>query len=221
VRIHLWSMKMNRYHVSQTRIRSELQQLQSGSIAVKKEAPALWAIDQTHSEIGFRIRHLMISNIRGVFTDFAVRILTPGNDFEASEIAVWIDAGSISTSDAKRDEHLKSNSFFDTDNFKSISFTGSKLKRTREADKFILEGDLTIKNITRGIKLNVEFGGIKEVPFGHIKAGFFISGTIRRQDWGLTWNASLDSGGMLIGDEVHIACDIQLIRPSHSVIPKP
>jgi polyisoprenoid-binding protein YceI len=208
-------MKINPYRSSQSLSSTEFQR---SSVTVKTGSKSLWAIDQTHSEIGFKVKHLMISNIRGGFKDFAVKVITTNNDFETAEIALWINPASIDTGDAKRDEHLRSEAFFDTDNFPHISFNAGKLQKTKNQGEYILEGDLTIKNITRRVKLDVESGGVREVPYGHVKAGFSITGKISRQDFDLTWNASLEAGGMLIGDEISIQCDIQLIRPSQSSI---
>jgi polyisoprenoid-binding protein YceI len=208
-------MKIHPNHISQTKTRTAIQ---SSSGSLQGKARSLWAIDQTHSEIGFKVRHLMISNVRGEFKDFAVRVLTADDHFSFAEIAVWINPDSISTRDEKRDAHLKSASFFDVENYKAMTFTGRKFEKSNKPGKYILTGDLTIKDITKTIRLDVEYGGLREVPYGYMKAGFTINGKINRNDWGLTWNSALESGGMLIGDEIAINCDIQLIRPLRNPI---
>jgi polyisoprenoid-binding protein YceI len=171
-----------------------------------------WSIDPTHSQIGFKIRHLMISNIKGIFKHFEASIYTTGNDFTTAQIDLWIDANSIQTGDEKRDEHLKSNGFFDTEDHKQITFTASTIGSTAPNGQHELWGELSIKGITKNIKLMVEFGGISKDQYGSEKAGFSIKGSLNRSDWDMVWNKALDSGGMLLSDEVHISCDIELLN---------
>ena len=173
-----------------------------------------WAIDPSHSEIAFKVKHLMITNVKGVFKEFDASIYTTGEDFMTSEIDFWMNPASVSTGDPKRDEHLKSADFFDAENFKQISFLGNTYEEVDKDGSYELYGDLTIKGIKKRIKLDVEFGGVMKDPWGNEKAGFTINGKINRKDWGLTWNAALEAGGVLVGEDVSISCDVELIKKS-------
>jgi len=169
-----------------------------------------WSIDQAHSEIAFKIKHLMISHVKGEFKTFDASIYTNAKDFTTAEIDLWIDASSIDTGDAKRDEHLKSPDFFDVQNYKQITFTSSNVEKTEKDGNHELWGELTIKGITKNVKLNVQFGGMIIDPWGNEKAGFAVTGKINRNDWGLIWNAPLEAGGLLVSEEVTIQCEIEL-----------
>ncbi|NVO18879.1 MAG: YceI family protein [Bacteroidetes bacterium] len=169
-----------------------------------------WAVDQAHSEIGFKIRHLMISRVRGSFKIFDASIYTSYKDFSTAEIDLWIDANSLDTGDTKRDEHLKSPDFFDVKKHSQITYTSSTIGQPDADGNRELWGELTILGITKNIKLNVQFGGITVDPWGNEKAGFYVSGTINRTDWGLVWNNLLEAGGMMVGEEVSILCEVEL-----------
>lgn len=171
-----------------------------------------WSIDLAHSELSFKVKHLMITNVRGVFSDFEVNIYTTGEDFLTSEIDVWINPTSVNTGDIKRDEHLQSVDFFDVANHKQITFIGNTLEKPETDDYYHLYGDLTIKGITKQIKLNVEFGGVMKDPWGNDKAGFSVSGKINRKDWDMNWNTPLELGGMLVSEDVRMSCEIQLVK---------
>ncbi len=173
-----------------------------------------WGIDPVHSEIAFKVKHLMITNVKGEFKEFDASIYTTGEDFMTSEIDFWMNPASVDTGDAKRDEHMKSPDFFDVEKFKQISFTGNTYEKVDDDGSYILYGDMTIKGIKKQIKLDVEFGGVMKDPWGNEKAGFSINGKINRKDWGLNWNAALEAGGVLVSDEVSISCEVQLVRQS-------
>ena len=172
-----------------------------------------WSIDNSHSEIAFKVKHLMITNVKGVFKEFEASIYTTGQDFLTSEIDFTINPESISTGDEKRDAHLKSADFFDIVNHKQISFIGNTFQKIDKIN-YELYGELNMKGISKQIKLNVEFGGVIKDPWGNEKAGFSLTGKINRKDWGLNWNNVLEAGGLLVSDEVIINCDIQLIKQS-------
>lgn len=174
-------------------------------------AKTKWVIDQQHSEIAFKVKHLMISNVRGVFEDFKGELVTDGDDFTTSEIKFQINPTSIHTGAADRDNHLKSPDFLDVDKFKEITFSSGKLKKAGD-DEFSLSGNLTIKEITKPVKLHVEFGGFMTDPYGNVKAGFTLEGKINRLDFGLTWNVALEAGGVLVGDEIKLNLEIQLLK---------
>ena len=172
----------------------------------------MWAIDPSHSEIAFRVKHLMISNVKGVFKEFKGTVATAGEDLIASEIEFSLNPASIDTASPDRDAHLKSADFFDVENFKTITFKGSSVKKGTEAGTYVLTGDFTIKGITKPVRLDVEFGGTMKDPWGNEKSGYTITGKINRKDWGLNWNAALETGGVLVSEEVTINCDVQLVK---------
>lgn len=169
-----------------------------------------WVIDPTHSEVAFKVKHLMISNVKGNFSAFDVNVLTDDDNFSNAEINVSINTSSISTGVADRDAHLKSPDFFDSANFETMTFISKSL--TGSGDDYKLEGDLTIRGVTNPVRLNVEFGGLMTDPWGNVKAGFNVDGRINRKDWGLTWNAALEAGGVLVADEVRISAEIELLK---------
>lgn len=169
-----------------------------------------WSIDQSHSEIAFKVRHMMIANVKGTFKTFEANIYTVGKDFNTAAIDVWIEASSIDTGDAKRDAHLVSQDFLNADNHKQITFSAATIEKGKDANNKELWGDLTINGISKRIKLNVEFGGMVVDPWGNEKAGFAITGKIKRADWELTWNTPLAAGGLMVSDEITIQCEIEL-----------
>jgi polyisoprenoid-binding protein YceI len=169
-----------------------------------------WIIDQAHSEIGFKVRHLMISNVKGSFKTFNANITTTLKDFTTATIDLWIDVSSISTGDADRDGHLKSGEFFSVENIKQILFKSSSIGQPDKDGDRELTGELTMLGITNTVSLNVEFGGMVKDPWGNEKAGITVTGKINRKDWGLTWNAPLETGGILVSEEVSILCELEL-----------
>ncbi len=169
-----------------------------------------WSIDTSHSEIAFKVRHLMIAHVKGAFKVFDASIYTTGKDFTTVEIDLWIDVASITTGDTKRDEHLKSPEFFDVKNHKQITFTARTIAKEVVEGKHELWGELTMIGITKNVKLDVQFGGVMKDPWGNEKAGFALTGKINRSDWGLTWNAALETGGVMVSDEVAISCEVEL-----------
>lgn len=171
-----------------------------------------WTIDPAHSEFEFKVKHLMITNVKGVFRDVEAIIYTEGNDFSKSDIEVRINAASVDTGDEKRNAHLKSPDFFDVENHKQLIFIGKRMERTRDEDRYLLYGDLSIKGVVVPVKLDVEYQGTMKDPWGVEKSGFEVSGTISRKEWQLNWNTALETGGVLVGDEVKINCEIQLVK---------
>jgi len=171
-----------------------------------------WAIDPAHSEISFRVKYLMITNVKGIFKDFSASVITSGDDFVTKEIDFTLNTASVDTGAPDRDIHIKSADFFDTEKYGRISFSGSKVEKGKKKDTFILQGDLTIKDVTRSVKLEVEFAGVRKDPWGNEKAGYVITGKVNRKDWGLNWNTALETGGFLLSDDVTINCDVQLVK---------
>lgn len=171
-----------------------------------------WSIDQSHSEITFKVRHLMIAHVKGAFKIFDASIYTTGKDFTTAQIDLFIDAASINTGDEKRDEHLKAVDFFDVQKHKEITFTSSTIQKADDSGNHELWGELTMVGITKNVKLNVEFGGIVTDPWGNEKAGFTVTGKIKRSDWELTWNTAIETGGLMVGDEITISCEVELVN---------
>ena len=168
-----------------------------------------WAIDPTHSEITFKVKHLMISNVKGEFRTF--QAIIDGEDFTNSTISANIDASSISTNNNDRDTHLKSPDFFEVEKYPEITFVSTSLKKGDD-NEYELVGNLTMKGITKEIKLNTEFGGFMKDPYGNEKAGFSINGKLNRKDFGLNWNAALETGGVMVGNEIKINAEVQFVK---------
>jgi polyisoprenoid-binding protein YceI len=176
-----------------------------------------WALDPSHSQIGFKVKHLMVTNVRGTFKDYKADILSTGEDFLNAEIDISIYPASIDTGDAMRNTHLTSPEFFDVEKFKVIDFKATRFVKNSNSE-YTMHGNLTIKEVTKKIKLDVEFNGMVKDPWGVKRAAFVVTGKISRNDFGLTWNKALETGGLMVGDEVDIKCDIQLIQQSESKI---
>lgn len=168
-----------------------------------------WVLDPAHSELYFKVKHLMITNVKGSFASFSATI--DGEDFEKSKIAVTIDAASISTNNKDRDAHLKSGDFFDTETYPEITFVSSSLDK-EEDDEYVLNGDLTIRGVTKPVALKVEFGGTKKDPWGNEKIGFEVKGKFNRTDFGLNWNSALEAGGVLVSEEVKLEAEVQFVK---------
>lgn len=173
-------------------------------------ATTKWNLDPTHSEIGFKVKHMMITNVSGAFTKFDVQTETEGNNFETAKISFTADINSINTANSDRDNHLKSADFFDAANHPQIKFTSTGLKKN--GSDYVLHGDLTIKGVTRPVKLDVDFGGVGKDPWGNEKAGFSLNGKINRTEFQLNWNAALEAGGVLVSEDVRLNAEIQLIK---------
>ncbi|MBA2613800.1 MAG: YceI family protein [Bacteroidetes bacterium] len=169
-----------------------------------------WLIDQSHSEITFKVKHLMIAHVKGSFKVFDANIYTTERDFMTAEIDLRIDSSSIITGDLKRDEHLKGDDFFDAKTHKQITFKSSTIGKPDAHGNHELWGELTIKGITKNVKFDVQFGGIINDASGNEKAGFTVTGKIKRSDWELVWNTTLEAGGLMIGDEIVISCEMEL-----------
>ena len=169
-----------------------------------------WLLDKAHSEIGFKVRHLMISNVKGSFKSFDATITTTLKDFTTAAIDLWIDVSSIDSGDKDRDGHLMSGDFFNVEIFRQILFKSSSIGQADKDGNHELSGELTMTGITKTVKLNVEFGGVVKDPWGNEKAGFTVTGKINRKDWELTWNAPLETGGILVSEDVTISCEVEL-----------
>lgn len=170
-----------------------------------------WALDPTHSEVTFKIKHMMISNVTGNFTNFDVNAETEADDFSKSKISFTADVNSINTNNEQRDGHLKSPDFFDTEKYPQLKFESSRLEKKSD-EEYALHGNLTIRDVTKPVNLKVDFGGIAKDPYGNVKAGFTLEGKINRKDFGLTWNAATEAGGILVGEDLKVQAEIQLVK---------
>lgn len=170
-----------------------------------------WILDPTHSEIQFKVKHLMITTVTGNFRDFSASVETDTDDFINAKISFEAQTSSIDTNQTDRDNHLRSADFFDVEKFPVLKFESQKMEKTPD-NAIELTGILTIKDVSKPVKLEVEYVGITKDPWGNTKAGFSLSGKINRKEWNLNWNATLETGGLLVSDEVRILCEVQLSK---------
>jgi len=170
-----------------------------------------WAIDAAHSEIGFKVKHLMISNVSGKFDKFEGTIESTADDFAGAKIGFTAETASVDTGNAQRDGHLQSPDFFDSVKFPQLKFISTKFEKV-SGEKYVLSGDLTIRDVTKPVKLDVEFLGLATDPYNNTKAGFSITGKINRTDYGLNWNAALEAGGVLVSEEIKLQIEVQVVK---------
>ena len=164
-----------------------------------------WNLDSSHSEITFKVRHMMISNVKGSFTDFSAEMTSEDDTFKNAKVSATIKTDSVNTNSADRDAHLKGEDFFNAAVNPTITFETDSLNDE-------ITGNLTLNGVTKPVKLDVEFGGINVDPWGNTKAGFSFEGKINRKDFNLNWNAALETGGVMVSDEVKIAGELQFIK---------
>ena len=169
-----------------------------------------WAIDPSHSEIQFKVKHLMISTVTGAFKEFGAEAELEGDDLSNANVSFWASTASVDTNSADRDTHLRSGDFFDSEKFPKLSFKSTAINGS--GDSWKVTGDLTIKDVTKPVTLDVEWSGQAKDPWGNTKAGLNLSGKIDRKTFGLTWNAALETGGVLVSDEVRIVAEVQLAK---------
>jgi len=169
-----------------------------------------WIIDPTHSEVHFKVKHLVISTVTGTFKSFAGSMESENEDFQGAAIEFTLDVDSIDTNQEQRDGHLKSADFFDAAQFPKISFKSTSFKKV--GDDYELSGDLTVKNVSKPVKLNVEYGGRATDFYGNDKAGFEVSGKISRKEFGLTWDGITEAGAIVVGDEIKLQINVQFAK---------
>lgn len=169
-----------------------------------------WAIDTTHTEVQFKVKHLVIATVTGFFKKFSGSVESESEDFDGAQVNFSLNVNSIDTNQVDRDNHLKSPDFFAAEQYPTIDFTGSLAKV--EGSEYTLDGALTLHGITKAIVLNVDFGGTIVDPWGNNRAGFEISGKLNRKDFGLTWNSLTEAGGMVVSEEVKLHINAELIR---------
>ncbi|HXD28192.1 MAG TPA: YceI family protein [Arthrobacter sp.] len=173
--------------------------------------PGTWKLDQAHTEVGFSVRHAGISKVRGAFTD-ADATLVVGDSVEGSKVEAVVKTASFDSNDANRDGHVKGEDFFNVEKFPEMTFVSTGA--TGDQEDFVLKGNLTIKETTLPVEFKVEFGGVAVDPFGATRAGFSATTQISRKEFGITWNAALEAGGVLVGDKVTINVDSAFVLPS-------
>ncbi len=175
------------------------------------ETKTLWKIDPTHSEVQFKVKHLVISTVTGSFGSFDGQIETDGEDFENANATFTADIDSISTNNEDRDQHLKSDDFFNAEEYPQLTFESKNFEKTGDG-KYKVTGDLTIRDITKEIELDVVHGGTVGDPYGQTKAGFEVTGTINRKEFGLTWNAVTEAGNVVVGDKIKLQLNVQFVQ---------
>ena len=168
-----------------------------------------WVLDPTHSEVNFKVKHLMITNVKGSFAGLNATI--EGEDFTVAPVTLEIDVNTISTNNSDRDAHLKSGDFFETEKFPLITFKSTGWEKHSE-ESYKMKGDLTIKGTTKSISLDVIYGGANKDPWGNDKIGFEVRGRFNRSDFGLNWNSALETGGVLVSDEVKMEAEVQFVK---------
>ena len=179
--------------------------------AATTPAVATWSIDAAHSHVEFAVKHLMIATVKGRFGGVTGTVRTDESDPSKGQVDVEIDAASIDTREAQRDAHLKSADFFDVEKFPKLTFKSTRIEGVA-GDSFKLTGDLTIHGVTRPVTLDVTSEGRGKDPWGGERAGFSATGKIKRSEFGLTWNQVLETGGFVVGDDIKISLDVELVK---------
>ena len=179
-------------------------------------ATTKWVLDPTHSELGFKIKHLMITNVSGFFNKFQVEGETVNDDFSTAKIQLKADMNSIDTHNEQRNAHLRNSDFFATDKHPEMIFESTGVEKV-DSENFRLNGNLTLKDVTNPVQLDVEYSGITKDPWGSERAGFTVTGKIKRSQWGVNFNGILETGGAMLGEDVKIYSEIQLVKQTAAV----
>lgn len=169
-----------------------------------------WVLDPMHSEVQFKVKHLVISTVTGSFKTFEGELTTDNDSFENAEVSFSLDVNSIDTNQEQRDGHLKSGEFFDAETFPKISFKSTSF--TKDGDDYKLNGDLTIKDVTKPVTLDVEHGGVAGDFYGNTKAGFEVTGKINRKDFGLVWDGVTEAGSVVLGSDIKLIINVQFAK---------
>jgi len=170
-----------------------------------------WTVDPMHTQVEFSAKHMGIMTVKGHFTGVQAAINFNENDFTASTVEATIDAGTLTTNDERRDGHLKSPDFLDVEKFPTIAFKSTRIEHAAH-DQYKMTGDLTIRGVTRPVTLEVVYSGQGKDPMGNMHAGFSAHTTINRKDWGLNWNVALETGGLLVGEDVKLALEVEAVQ---------
>jgi polyisoprenoid-binding protein YceI len=175
-------------------------------------ATTKWILDPSHSEVEFKVKHMMISNVSGKFTKFDASLETEGEDFMTAKVSFTADVASISTGADQRDEHLKGGEFFDAAQFPQLKFVAARYENVDNDGSYEVYGDLTIHGVTKSVKLDAEFGGVIKDPWGNTRAGITASGKINRKDFGLVWHGVTETGSLIVSDEVRIHVGLEFVK---------
>ena len=179
-------------------------------------ATTTWSLDPTHSELQFKVKHLMISTVTGSFKDFSGTIETDGDDFTTGKIHVAAEVLSVSTNNEQRDGHLKGGDFFDAATYPQVTFDGTKFTKVDD-ENYTLDGTLTLRGVSKPVSLKVSFGGIAKDGYGNTRAGFEVNGKINRDDFGMEFSMATEAGGLVIGKEITVMGNVQFIRQAAAV----
>lgn len=174
-------------------------------------ATTTWNFDPSHSHVGFKVRHLMITNVKGEFSKCSASVTTEDDQFDSAKIKFSAEVASVSTGNDQRDGHLRAADFFDADQFPVIEFESNGMTKTSKST-YTINGNLTIKGITKSVEVNVLASELVKDPWGQIKIGFELTAIINRGDYGLVWNAPLEAGGMLLSDDVYVNAEVQFVK---------
>jgi polyisoprenoid-binding protein YceI len=176
-------------------------------------AQTQWSLDKSHSKVGFSVSHLVITDVDGYFKDYEATVTTNSDDFSSAQVNFSVNTTSIFTDNEGRDKHLRSDDFFNSEKFPKMTFVGKSMKKTSD-NKYKLVGDLTIRDVTKQVELDVKYNGMVKDPWGNTKAGFKVTGEINRFDYNLKWNKAIETGSLVVGKEVELVIDLQLIKKS-------
>ena len=218
--VHTFVLKqINDNEMKQTKILIALAFMILSATADAKKVPekntlpaaSAWKVDATHTSVKFKVSHLTVSEVEGKFKVFGGSIDAPTADFNNAKVNFNVDVNSITTDDENRDKHLKSDDFFNAEKYPSMTFAGTSFKKVK-GNIYYLEGNLTIRDVTKKVKFAVLYGGTVKDPWGNIKAGFKATGKISRKAYGLKWNTLTEAGGAVVGDEVNMALDLEFAK---------
>ncbi len=182
-------------------------------VATTLSAQTNWSVDKSHSKVGFSVTHLVITDVDGFFKEYEAKVTTNGDDFSTANIDFAVNTGSIFTDNDGRDKHLRSDDFFNAEKYPQMVFKGKSMKKVSD-NKYKLVGDLTIRDVTKQVELDVKYNGMVKDPWGNTKAGFKVTGEINRFDYNLKWNTAIETGALVVGREVELVIDLQLVKKS-------
>lgn len=174
-------------------------------------ANTVWNIDPTHSEIGFKVKHMMFTNVSGKFNDYTSTIINTEEGFESSEISFTAKVASIDTNNVDRDNHLRSGDFFEVEKYEDLSFTSTGIQK-KSANDYVITGMMTIKGVAKEVVFNAEYSGQMTDPWGNTKIALSLEGKINRKEFGLGWNTVLETGGVLVGEEIKLFAEVQFAK---------
>lgn len=181
--------------------------------ATSLTAQTNWSVDKSHSKVGFSVSHLVITDVEGYFKDYDAKVTTNGDDFSTANIDFTVNTTSIFTDNEGRDKHLRSDDFFNAEKFPQMTFKGKSMMKVGN-NKYKLVGDLTIRDVTKQVELDVRYNGMVKDPWGNTKAGFKVTGELNRFDYNLKWNTAIETGALVVGREVELIVDLQLVKKS-------